>query len=178
MKVNKGCFILVGLFPYLTAMIFPLTFLEPFQWIIYKIFDGKMINVLTIDMLILLIGTILSLVYAFSRKEYSAKTGAKYFMVMKLVQVPAYIITFLLGLLLLITIFTAGISLLFLVLNALSIVPSFIIGARVVRDCQKEGLLSTGARVTFTILQAVFCLDVISSVIVFCMVRKRSISVK
>lgn len=92
---------------------------------------------------------------------------AKINMVVKLVQIPAYLFIFVAGLVCLLTIFTFAITFVLVILDCASIILSGLIGISAVRRSYADEVLSKSEMVIYSILQFVFCFDVISSVIVF-----------
>lgn len=93
-------------------------------------------------------------------------------MVIKLIHIPAYIAIFLFGLLCMLTIFTVGISFVLVIYDVLAILFSGMIGLVGVIQAFREKKLSLGKAVTHGIFQFVFCIDVISSIIVYRKVLK------
>lgn len=92
---------------------------------------------------------------------------AKINMVIKLVQIPAYLFVFVAGILCLLTIFTFALTFILAILDCASIVLSGLIGVSAVKRSYSDGSLSKPEMVIYCILQFVFCVDVISSIIVF-----------
>ncbi len=100
-----------------------------------------------------------------------ARSCARYSMILKLAQIPAYITLFIIGLGCLITIFTFGITFTLIVFDCMAVfldgvaaVPSVIRGAR-------ERKLTVAESVIFGILGFFFCADVVSAVIVYMKTR-------
>lgn len=88
-------------------------------------------------------------------------------MVLKLVQVPAYLVIFVVGLLCLLTIFTMALSFLLVCFDMASILLSGLVGLGAVRRCRQEGILTGRETVLYAILQFVPCVDVVSAVLLF-----------
>lgn len=88
-------------------------------------------------------------------------------MIIKLVHIPAYLFIFLFGLGTLITIFTAPISLLLMLLDAMTIVLSGMIGLAGVIRGRSEKKLSTQAAVLLGFLQFIFCVDVMGAILLY-----------
>ncbi len=89
-------------------------------------------------------------------------------MIIKIIQIPGFVC--------LITIFTVGISFVLLILDGVSIILSGLIGVFVVRRCYADGILTRTEMVIHSILQFVFCLDVVSAIIVFRKVKTTNIA--
>ena len=88
-------------------------------------------------------------------------------MVIKIAQIPAYVFIFVAGLACLLTIFTFGISIVFVILDCASIFLSGLVGVSAVMRCHEEGILGKTEMVVYCVLQFVFCLDVVSSIIMY-----------
>ena len=128
---------------------------------------------------------IIALVFAITlsiisrKRKWDAQRLTRINMTIKLIQIPAYIVIFLLGLIFLITIFTMGFSLVFMLFDCMSILLTGIVGASAAGRCRAEGVLSTGGAVLNGILQFFFCVDIISAIIIFSMAKsvKKKIAV-
>lgn len=99
-------------------------------------------------------------------------------MVIKIVQVPAYLCIFVVGFVCLLTIFMLGFSFALVVFDCAAIILSGLIGVSAVSRSYAEGMLSQTEMVIHSILQFIFCLDVISSIIVFRKIKVASIAKK
>lgn len=88
-------------------------------------------------------------------------------MIIKLVQIPAYFLIFVIGFICMITIFTIGISLVLMLLDCASILFSGLVGVSAVKRCHGDNILSTNETVLHGILQFLFCADIVSAIIVY-----------
>lgn len=95
-------------------------------------------------------------------------------MLIKTISIPAYLFNFIFGTMCMITIFTFAISVILLVLETLSIVLSGVIGISAVRRSYDNKAISAGETFLYGILQFVFCVDVITSIIVFRKSKKKA----
>jgi hypothetical protein len=100
-------------------------------------------------------------------EKWSASEMARINMVIKLAQIPAYVIIFVLGALFLLTIFTFGFTAVFIFVDIFSIFLSGLIGIVASRKNYTCGKLSTNEWIIHSILQFVFCADIISAIIIF-----------
>lgn len=118
---------------------------------------------------------ICSIVWLFRSIAHEQNTceAAKAAMMLKLIHIPAYLLIFLCSLLFLITIFTAGLSLVLLLLDAITITASGLIGLAAVLRCKDEHLLTGKAALLQGLLQFVFCIDIISIIWIY---RKTQVS--
>lgn len=105
-----------------------------------------------------------------------AVEAARINMMIKIIPIPAYLVIFVIGLMCLLTIFTIGISFILLILDGISIVLSGLIGVFVVRRCYADGILTRTEMVIHGILQFVFCLDIVSAVIVYRKIKTTNIT--
>lgn len=88
-------------------------------------------------------------------------------MIIKLIHIPAYIAIFVVGLASLITIFTAGISIVLWLLDVFTIIISGTIGLSGIIRALREHRLTGKEALIHGLLQFVFCADVISSIIAY-----------
>ena len=116
--------------------------------------------------LLAFVSAVALLVSGLARKK-DALDLARVNVVIKLVQIPAYLLIFAVGLLCMITIFTFGISLILMILDGASILFSGLVGICAVKRGHAEGILSPGEWILHSILQFVFCADIVSAVIVY-----------
>lgn len=165
-------FSLIALFPYLIVIILLMIFLTPS--IIESVFQGNIFILLAILLIIFLVALAFSLVTfissLFDKKKAVDLTRVN--MVIKLIQIPAYLILFIIGMLSMITIFTMGIGLFLIVLNVLSITLTGLIGLGGVVKMFREKRLQITEAVIYAILQFVFCADVICSIVMYIKAKK------
>lgn len=88
-------------------------------------------------------------------------------MMIKLIQIPAYVLIFILGVIFSISIFTYAFSFFFVIFDFLTIFLTGLIGVSAVVRCYRDGKVSEEFSVVNGILQFVFCVDVISAGTVF-----------
>ncbi|MBU5627059.1 hypothetical protein KQI82_09085 [Oscillibacter sp. MSJ-2] len=95
-------------------------------------------------------------------------------MMVKIVQIPAYGLIFVLGLLSFSTLFTMGLSVFLLLFDLLSILLTGLIGVAGTVRCYAEGKISRRFAIWIGLLQFVFCADVISAVVLFARAKSGS----
>ncbi len=100
-------------------------------------------------------------------KKSDAADAARLAMMAKLIPIPAYICIFLCGVICLMTIFTFFIAVVLFLLDCAAIFFSGLLGAAAVVRCKSEGVLTKGQMYLYGVLQFIFCLDIISAIIVF-----------
>lgn len=94
-------------------------------------------------------------------------------MVVKLIQIPAYLAIFVLGVLFFISIFTYVFSIFFILYDAAAILLTGLIGVAAVIRAHAEGRATDAFAVINGILQFIFCVDVVSSIVVYVRARKK-----
>lgn len=171
------------LLPYTFIILFPYFIL----FLIYSLFQPSLMErffennfyrgllFLCIFGLLAFVSAVTLLVNGLARKK-DALELARVNMVIKLVQIPAYLLIFAVGLLCMITIFTFGISLILMVLDGASILFSGLVGICAVTRGHAEGILSPGEWILHSILQFVFCADLVSAVIVYRKAKRKNAS--
>jgi hypothetical protein len=97
-------------------------------------------------------------------------------MIIKLIQIPAYILIFIFSLLCLLTIFTMGISIVLMIFDSMSILLTGIIGLAGIIRCLIENKLPKKTVIIYGILQFVFCVDIIASIIIYNKIKNVNIS--
>lgn len=100
------------------------------------------------------------------RRDAPPRTAARIAMLIKLAHIPAYLALFALGLMFLLTVFTAGFTLFIVFWDCLAIAFSGAAGAVAVCRCHRGGVLTRTEWIAHTVLQFIFCADVVSAVIV------------
>lgn len=95
-------------------------------------------------------------------------------LLIKTISIPAYLFIFIFGIVCMLTIFTFAISVILMDLDVMSIILSGLIGISAVKRSYDNEAISAGEMVLYSILQFVFCADVIVSIIVFHKSKKKS----
>ena len=91
---------------------------------------------------------------------------------LKLLQIPAYLILFGMGTLLVLALFTAPFALIFLLFDGVSILLCGLPGLGWLLRARREGLLDTRHTVWYSVLQFVFCLDLVGALLAYRRVRR------
>ncbi|HBV84846.1 MAG: hypothetical protein OSJ73_03295 [Lachnospiraceae bacterium] len=167
-------FIFIILFPYYIVFLISSLFN---QYLMKYIFQNNFylgLLSLCIFWFIAFISAIILCVNNFANKM-DVIEATKIIMIIKIIQIPAYLFIFVAGVMCLFTIFTVGISFVLLILDGASIILSGLIGVFVVRRCYADRILTNTEMVIHSILQFVFCLDVVSAIIVFRKVKTKNI---
>ena len=179
--MNKKLYVIsvpIVLVPYLAlftlAKVFFSTKLPFFNYIMESVFNSNALYLIVSLLFYCILTGMLSIVCFFVSiyKKWDAISLAKTAMIMKLAQVPAYVLIFALGAVFVITIFTIPFSIGLFVIDCLSV---FMTGLFVV-----SSVIATIKNNTFTLkeviwvilLQFVFCADVISSVVFYIKLKR------
>ena len=107
-------------------------------------------------------------------KGVGSKT-AFFNMLIKLVQIPAYLAIFVLGVLFFLTIFTYAFSVFFVLFDCITIFLTGLVGLTANLRLYKERKCSGSFAALNSVCQFVFCIDVISAVIVYICSRKEPV---
>lgn len=127
-------------------------------------------SILLIGLGILYLATLasdLGLFFWSLKKKRSAKELLGINLAVKALHVPAYVFLFLAGFASLITIFTAGFAVVFMILDGLTIVLSGLVGLSAVLRLRDEGKLTLSQTGLHGLLQFVFCADLASSILLY-----------
>lgn len=174
----KGSNILILFFPYLIALSILCIFTEIGGKIIERVFQNNGLILLAILIVIYIIALICSIVNFF-KNIISVKNAQEILytnMIIKLVQIPAYVFIFFVGLMGLFTIFTMAISIVLLVLDSLTIFLTGLIGlSGIIKGCS-EHKISKKESIFHGMFQFIFCLDIISCIWLYKRVEKLSIT--
>jgi hypothetical protein len=98
---------------------------------------------------------------------------AKTAMIVKLTQVPAYVLIFILGVLFVITLFTIPFTLGIYLLDCLTLALTGFLTLAAVICAIRQGLCTWKECIWVVILQFIFCGDVVASILFFRMLKKR-----
>ena len=98
---------------------------------------------------------------------------AKTAMIVKLIQIPAYLTIFVLGALFLITIFTYAITIILFLIDCVTLFLSGLLTISSVINASRSQLITKRDAVIFSILQFFFVSDVFSSIILFIHLREK-----
>ncbi len=98
----------------------------------------------------------------------------KTMLIMRLIQIPGYIVLFFLATIFLMTIFTIGFSIILIILDVISIVITGMISVPVYMTLRKNGLITKLRSTLSSILSFMFVLDVFTAISCYRKVKKNS----
>lgn len=163
--------VFVVLFPYVLLFVF------------YCILHSEFVNMLFKDSTDVLYVPVAAYISAFLgavsvpvislKKKADGAAICRLNLFVKLLHIPAYVLFFLMAMLCLTTIFTFTVSIVFAAADLAMISVSGIIGLAAVIGSAKEKKISGVAAVFHGVLQFMFCLDIISAVILYRKNEKR-----
>lgn len=179
--MNKKLFLIsipIVLVPYLAlfalATVFFSTDLPFFNYIMESVFDSNALYLIAALFLYCILTGMLSIVCFFVSiyKKWDAISLAKTAMIMKLVQVPAYVLIFALGAVFVITIFTIPFSIGLFVIDCLSVFMKGLFVVSSVIATIKSNTFTLKEVIWVILLQFIFCADVISSIVFYIKLKR------
>ncbi len=133
--------------------------------------------------LLLLLGSsimiILGIVNAirFSRKDAIPRDEAIALMrtqvIMRILQIPVYVAVFILGTLFMITIFTIGFTIVYILIDLISIFITGLFAIPVYKQLQKNNLITAKESRRYRLFSFIYCLDVLVAIICYLKVKTR-----
>lgn len=146
-----------------------------FRFIMEDIFDGNGLLLIGTLLVFCLIATILNLIYFFVSigRGWDVISMAKTAMIIKLIQIPAYIAIFVVGLACAITIFTFAVSILLFFLDCFTLFLTGLLNAAAIVGSVRKKVFVSKEVYVYVILQFIFCADVVASVIFYKQLKKR-----
>lgn len=174
--MNKKLFVIsvpIVLVPYLAlfalATVFFSSKLPFFNFIMESVFNSNALYLIAALLLYCILTGMLSIVCFFVSiyKKWDAISLAKTAMVMKLAQIPAYVLIFALGVVFVITMFTIPFSIGLFVIDCMSVFMTGLFAISSVIATIRNNTFTLKEVIWVILLQFVFCADVISSVIFY-----------
>lgn len=159
------------IFIYLTALFPVLLFIGGKNKIAAFIWEHLFMNNIFVPLgMLILFGLIMYAVnISFLMRTWKGKWDAQELahtnMIVKLIQIPAYIFIFVIGLLCTVMIFTIGISFVFMLLDALSIGMTGLFATAAFNGLKKEQKISGKMQVFCSLASFLFCADVIIAIV-------------
>lgn len=168
------------LLPYMTllmlAMVLLSTKIPAFEYVLERVFRENGLYMLAALLVFFLIAVVLSITYfALSiRKKWDPVALSKYAMIIKWVQTPAYIVIFVLGFFLMITLFTIPFALMFVFVDCLTLFLTGLLTMSAALNAVRQGIFQTKEVLWVVILQFVFCADVVAATVFYAKLRKKA----
>ncbi len=107
-------------------------------------------------------------------KKWDTLTLTKIIVAVKFLQIPAYLISFVVSAVFIITIFTIPFSIIFFLFNCISLISSGLIVTASVIISIRQGIFKLREVIWVILLQYVFCADVFAAFVYYVMLKKRN----
>lgn len=136
-------------------------------WIWRYLFHNSVFVPLLLLLLYGVIMYILNIIFIIQARDgrFHANELTRTNMIVKLVQIPAYIFIFIIGLLCTVMIFTIGISFVLMLMDALCIGLTGLFAVAAFHNLNREGIITRKTQLLYSIASFIFCADVIIAVI-------------
>ncbi len=179
--INKKTWLLIPttIFPYIILFAldstFSLTITPLFRYIIENVFGGNALLLLLTLVIICLIACVLSAIHFIIclKQGNNALKIAKTAMIIKLIQIPAYLFIFFASALFIFSLFSIPIAIVLLIFNYTILVLTSLITISSIINSVKQGIFEVKEVVFVALLQFVFCADVFATIIYYNMLKKR-----
>ncbi len=180
MNIKRVWFFLPAvLLPYLFLLALAIIFLSSdvsaFKFIMESVFHNNGFLLIALFLLLCILSGVISIIgFAFGvKRNWSALSLAKFSMIVKLIQIPAYIFIFVLGVAFILAIVTIPFSVVLFYFDCFVLLLTGIITTSAVANADTQNILPIKKSVWIIILQFVFCADVVASIIFYRMLKKR-----
>ena len=173
-----------ALFPYfllwVLAVFFFSTELPLFEFIMERIFDGNALYFVAVLLLFAVLAVTMSILcFVISiRNRWNSLSLAKTAMIVKLCQVPAYVMIFILGVFLAMAIFTIPFSFGLFLFDCLFLMLTGLLTISGVINAIRQQVFTLKGSIWIIILQLVFCADVVASIVFYFVLKKRIVNDK
>ena len=157
-----------------SATVFLSTKIQFFNLVMGSVFRGNAIYLIAAFIIYCLLAAVLSVVYFIDSlcKKRDSLYLAKYFMIVKLIQVPGYALIFVLGVVCAITIFTIPFSVALFFFDCFSLFLSGLgVVSAVIRAIQQGFFKMKGILWGVLIAQFFFCIDVVAAIILYSILK-------
>ena len=179
--INKKTWLLIPttIFPYIILCalesIFLLTGVSFFSDIMKTIFNNNALSLLLTLVIYCLFACILNVIHFIIclKNNNDALKIAKTAMIVKTIQIPAYLLIFCAGSLFVFSLFTIPFSIVLLIFNYITLVLTGLITISSIINSVKHSVFKTKEVILVTLLQFVFCADVVATIIYYNMLKKR-----
>ena len=161
------------LLPYLALLTLATIFLSTksafFNRVMESVFYGNALYLIATFLIYCLLVAVLSAVcfIVSIHKKWDAFSLAKFFMIVKLLQIPSYALIFVLGVLFSITIFTIPFSIALIFVDYVSLILSGLGVISAVINTIRQGVFNKKEVLWLLIAQFFFCIDVVAAMILY-----------
>lgn len=180
MNRNRIWYILpTAVLPYLVLLALAVIFFSAdhpvFAFLMESVFGGNALLLIAALLLYCVFAGMLSVICFVTgiRKGWDALSLAKSAMILKLCQVPAYALIFVLGIVFAITLFTIPFAIGLFLLDCLTLCLTGLLTAAAAINAVRQGFFQSKEVLWIVLLQLVFCADVAATIAFYCKLRKR-----
>ena len=172
-KKNIWCILPTILLPYMGLVVWALIMFSTqhpiLKFIMEEVFQGDAFNIVALLVLACILASLLSFIYFLVGifKNWDALSYAKWAMIVKLIQVPAYVVIYAVSFLLVFTIFTIPFSVGFFLLDCFAVFLTGLLTIGAVINSIRQGALTFKETFWIILLQFVFCADVAAAIILY-----------
>lgn len=167
------------LLPYFALFTLATVFLSTktsfFKWVMESVFCGNAILLIAAFILYCLLAAVLNAVFLIGGlcNKTDALFLAKYYMTVKLIQIPGYALIFVLGVLCAITIVTIPFSVALFFVDCFSLLLSGLGVASAAVRAIRQGIFKPKEILWVLITQFIFCIDVVAAIILYVNLKNR-----
>lgn len=168
------------LLPHVTLLMLAIVLLSTkvsvFEFILERVFREKGLYMLAALLVFFLIAVVLSITYFVLSiwKKWDPVALSKCALIIKWVQTPAYIVIFVLGFFLMITLFTIPFALMFVFVDCLTLFLTGLLTISAALNAVRQGVFQTKEVLWVVMLQFVFCADVVAATVFYAKLRKKA----
>ncbi len=181
MNANKRIWLLMpmALLPYLVLCSLALVFFSAKNpvcaWIMESLFRGNGLYFVAAVLLYCVFAGMLSLLCVAKsiRQMWDPVFLAKTAVIIKWCQVPAYLLIFVLGVMFAITIFTFPMALILVLLDCVTVFLTGMLTCAAAYIAVRKGVFQTKEVIWVTLLQFVFCADVVAATYFYCKLKQK-----
>lgn len=171
--MKKVILVLNTIFPYLVLSLLILVFgygrgITFIDSVWENIFSKTIVIPVLLLLVIIAVTYILNIVYMiYALKSHKNMSLTKANMIVKLIQIPAYVLIFIIGVICAVTILMIPISLLLFIIDILSVGMTGMFAAVAFANMRKNGIIEKNEQIKSSVLSFVFCVDVLVAVNAF-----------
>ena len=145
------------------------------NYIMESVFKGNALLLLVLFAITVILSVILSCICSFVsiKNKWEPLAFSKTVMIIKLIQIPAFIIIFILSLAFMLTIFTIPFAIALFFLDVLALLSTGFLNIAAIITASRNGAVSFKDNLGLAVLQFVFCADVVASVIFYIRLKKK-----
>ena len=172
-----------AILPFLVLLVLSVIFFATdvpfFRFLMETVFDGNAVWLVAV-LLIYCFATVVFGITCFILaicKRWDAVTLAKHAMILKLIQIPAYILIFIVGAAMMLTIVTFAFSIGLFLLDCVTLFLSGLPILAAAINAARDGTMPLKRSVWVIVLQCIFCADVVAAIVFYRKLKKATAAV-